>query len=147
MRDLNLNSPIRSYADRLILEAARHHQAQSGPAHAVRLLTGDQGLARMALIEGVRPLYFNATSASDVFGRLLSGRTFHPFSGYVVRPVPLTALLWELATAFGSARLARDDEGFFEVSALGEHFSWAPYHAEQDLLWCIRRLPAARTQQ
>ena len=142
LRDLNLSSPIRSYADRLILEAARHHQAQSGPAHAVRLLTGDQGLARMALVEGIRPLYFNATSASDVFGRRLSGRTFHPFSGSV-RPVPLTALLWELGTAFGSARLAQDDEGFFEVSALGEHFSWAPYHAEQDLLWCIRRPPVS----
>ena len=142
VRDLDISSPIRSYADRLILEAARHHQAQSGPAHAVRLLTGDQGLARMALAEGVRPLYFNATSAADVFGRRLSGRTFHPFSGSV-RHVPLTALLWELATAFGSARLARDDEGFFEVSALGEHLSWAPYHAEQDLLWCTRRPPAS----
>lgn len=137
LRDLNISSPIRSYADRLILEAARHHQAQSGPAHVVRLLTGDQGLARMALAEGIRPLYFTATSASDVFGQRLSGRTFHPFSG-TIRHIPLIALLWELATAFGSARLTGENEEFFEVCALGEQLSWAPYHAEQDLLWCIR---------
>ena len=141
LKDLDISSPIRSYADRLILEAARHHQAQSGPAHIVRLLTGDQGLARMALTEGIRPLYFTATNAADVFGQRLSGQTFHPFSGYI-QHVPLTALLWELATAFGSARLTRDDDCIFQVSALGEHFSWAPYHAEQDLLWCIQQSPA-----
>ncbi len=137
LRDLDINSPIRSYADRLILEAARHHQAQSGPAHAVHLLTGDQGLARMALTEGIRPLYFTATSARDVFDQRLTGRMFHPFSG-TIRHVPLNALLWELATAFGSARLTGNSGEFFEVCALGEHLSWAPYHAEQDLLWCIR---------
>ncbi len=143
LRDLDISSPIRSYADRLILEAARHHQAQSGPAHFVRLLTGDQGLARMALAEGIRPLYFIATKATDVFGQRLSGQTFDPFSGYI-RRVPLTALLWELATAFGSARLTRDDDCVFQVSALGEHLSWVPYHAEQDLLWCIQQTPAGR---
>ena len=140
LKDLDISSPIRSYADRLVLEAARHHQAQSGPAHAVQLLTGDQGLARMALAEGIHPLYFTATCASDVFGRRLTGRTFHPFSG-TIRHVPLNALLWELATAFGSARLTGDNERFFEVCALGEHLSWAPYHAEQDLLWCTRGPP------
>ena len=145
LKDLDISSPIRSYADRLILESARHHQAQSGPAHIVRLLTGDQGLARMALSEGVRPLYFTATKAADVFGQRLSGQTFDPFSGHIQR-VPLTALLWELATAFGSARLTRDDERVFQVSALGEHFPWAPYHAEQDLLWCIQQTPASGRQ-
>ena len=142
LRDLDISSPIRSYADRLILEAARHHQAQSGPAHFVRLLTGDQGLARMALTEGVRPLFFSATKAADVFGQRLSGQTFHPFSGDL-QHVPLAALLWELATAFGSARLTRSDESIFQVSALGEHLSWAPYHAEQDLLWCNLQLTAS----
>ena len=142
LKDLDISSPIRSYADRLILEAARHHQAQSGPAHFVRLLTGDQGLARMALTEGVRPLFFSATKAADVFCQRLSGQTFHPFSGYV-QHVPLAALLWELATAFGSARLTRSDGSIFQVSALGEHLSWAPYHAEQDLLWCNLQLTEA----
>ena len=138
VRELDISSPVRSYADRLILEAARHHQAQSGPAHVVRLLTGDQGLARMALSEGVRPLFFSAPGVSDVFGQRLSGQVFDPFSGDI-RSVPLSALLWELATAFGSARLENGENGDFQVSAIGEGFSWAPYHAEQDLLWCLHR--------
>lgn len=134
VRDLSINSPIRSYADRLILEAARHHQAQSGPAHIVRLLTGDQGLARMALAEGVRPVFFAASSASEVFGRRLSGQTLDPFVGHI-RGVQLTKLVWELATCFGSARLKSTSKEL-QVSAIGEQLSWAPYHAEQDLLWC-----------
>ena len=138
---LDISSPVRSYADRLILEAARHHQAQSGPAHIVRLLTGDQGLARMALSEGVRPLYFNAPPVSDVFGQRLSGQVFDPFSGGI-RRVPLTALLWELATAFGSARLSSGEDRWFQVTAIGENLAWAPYHAEQDLLWCVHYSPS-----
>lgn len=136
VRDLDINSPIRSYADRLILEAARHHQAQSGPAHVVRLLTGDQGLARMAMAEGVRPVYFAANNATEVFGQRLSGQTLDPFGGHI-RGVPLTALVWELATGFGSARL-KSQHNELQVSAIGEQLSWAPYHAEQDLLWCLQ---------
>lgn len=143
VRELNISSPIRSYADRLILEAARHHQAQSGPAHVVRLLTGDQGLARMALAEGVRPLYFSATTAGDVFGQTLSGVTFHPFSGHA-QHVPLTALLWELATGFGAARLTNSEGARFQVSAIGEGLSWSPYHADQDLLWCAEIPPGSK---
>ena len=136
VRHLDIQSPIRSYADRLILESARHHQAQSGPAHVVRLLTGDQGLARMAMSEGVRPVYFAASSAKEVFGRRLSGQTLEPFVGHI-RGVPLTTLMWELATCFGSARLkSRNNEML--VSAIGEQLAWAPYHAEQDLLWCAQ---------
>ena len=145
VRDLNINSPIRSYADRLILEAARHHQAQSGPAHVVRLLTGDQGLARMAMAEGVRPMYFGANSASEVFGQRLSGQILHPFLGDM-HGVPLTTLLWELATCFGSARLQSRNNGL-QVSAIGERLSWAPYHAEQDLLWCIEEGTAPKVQR
>ena len=140
VRDLDINSPIRSYADRLILEAARHHQAQSGPAHVVRLLTGDQGLARMAMAEGVRPVYFAANSATEIFGQRLSGQTLDPFDGHI-RGVPLTTLVWELATGFGSARL-KSQHNELQVSAIGERLSWAPYHAEQDLLWCIQAQPS-----
>lgn len=143
VQGLNISSPIRSYADRLILEAARHHQAQSGPAHVVRLLTGDQGLARMALAEGVRPLYFTTTTTGDVFGQTLSGLTFHPFSGHAYH-VPLTALVWELATGFGAARLTNAEGAAFRVSAIGEGLSWAPYHADQDLLWCIQTPPQSK---
>ena len=132
---LNLSTSIRAYADRLILEAARHHQAQSGPEHAVRLLTSDQGLARMALAEGVKPLYFGATKAANLFGQRLSGKNFDPFSGQV-RETPLSSMLWELATVFGSARLKNDAGGTFELAALGRELPWAPYHAREDLLWC-----------
>lgn len=132
---LNLSTSIRAYADRLILEAARHHQAQSGPEHAVRLLTSDQGLARMVLAEGVKPLYFGATTAADLFGQRLCGKNFDPFSGQI-RETPLSSVLWELATVFGSARLKNDTGGTFELAALGRELPWAPYHAREDLLWC-----------
>src|SRR6516164_8809244 len=64
-RDLNLSVPLRSYCDRLVLETARQHQAYSNPGHPVLILTSDQGLARMSLAEGIRPLYFRAVSAED----------------------------------------------------------------------------------
>ena len=140
LSDLNLSVPIKSYVDRLILEATRHHQAQSGPTHEVRLLTSDQGLARMALAEGVAPLYFMATKAKDFFGTHLTGRTFDPFTGEV-RGTSLAAVLWELATAFGSAQLENEAEKTaFRVSALGREMSWSPYHSVDDLLWCESKL-------
>lgn len=60
LANLQLSVPVDAYVDRLILEAARHHQAQSEPGHAVHLLTSDQGQARMAMVEGVKPLYFRS---------------------------------------------------------------------------------------
>ena len=135
LSELNLHTQIKSYADRLILEAARHHQAQSGPTHEVRLLTSDQGLARMALAEGISPLYFAATKATELFGSLLTGRTLNPFTGEV-QSSSLNALLWEMATAFGSARLEGVGTRTFTVSALGTGMAWWPYHSLGDLLWC-----------
>ena len=139
---LNITIPNKSYADRLILEAARHHQAQSSPSHQVRLLTSDQGLARMALAEGIAPLYFLATKATDFFETRLTGRTFDPFTGKV-QEISLASVLWELATAFGSARLESKNGGTtFTVSALGEEMSWSPYHSIEDLLWCASMVPS-----
>ena len=135
LSNLNISAPIAAYVDRLILEAARHHQAQSGPGHGVRLLTGDQGLARMALAEGILPLYFRPVEAADFFGRRLTGQTFDPFTGHI-RRTPLPAVLWELATTFGSARLENESGRTFTLSALGEGPSWSPYHSVDDLLWC-----------
>ena len=147
LSDLNLSVPIPAYVDRLILEAARHHQAQSGPNHTVRLLTGDQGLARMALAEGVSPLYFSAVTAADFFDERLTGQTFDPFSGRVCR-TSLASILWELATVFGSACIEwsgaasvmsapeNQDGHAFLVAALGDGTSWSPYHSSDDLLWC-----------
>ena len=135
LANLNISVPIATYVDRLILEAARRHQAESGPGHRVRLLTGDQGLARMALAEGLAPLYFRPVDAADFFGRRLTGQTFDPFTGEI-RRTPLPAVLWELATAFGSARLENENGRSITVSALGEGPPWSPYHSVDDLLWC-----------
>ena len=134
LRDLNISKSVRAYADRLILEAARHHQAQSEPGHAVRLLTSDQGLARMALAEGMTPLYFTAVKYTDFFGARLTGQTFNPFAGDI-HGIPLTQVLWELATAFGAARLLWEDDGAVTVSALSDDMSWSPFHSVDDLLW------------
>ena len=134
LRELNLSVAHTAYVDRLILEAARHHQAQSEPGHQVLLLTGDQGLARMTLAEGATPLYFRAVKAGDFFGQRLVGRPLDPFTGEP-KPVSLATVLWELATVFGSARL-RGDRGTLTVSALGENRHWSPYHSKDDLLWC-----------
>ena len=133
LADLQLSVPVRAYVDRLILEAARHHQAQSEPGHAVLLLTSDQGQARMALAEGVKPLYSRSIRAEEVFGQRLTGRPLDPFTGEP-RPVPLASLIWELATAFGHARLTSDN-GMFTVSAIGEDLPWSTYHSIDDLLW------------
>ena len=138
LSELNLSASIDAYVDRLILEAARHHQAQSGPSHAVRLLTCDQGLARMALAEGVAPLYFEAVRAAEVFGERLTGQVFDPFEGAIHR-VSLASVLWEFATAIGTARLENERGHTFSVSALGEDMSWSPYHSFDDLLWCAYR--------
>ena len=131
--DLQLSVPLDAYVDRLILEAARHHRAQSEPGHAVLLLTSDQGQARMALAEGVQPLYFRSIRAKEVFGQRLIGRPLDPFTGEP-RPVPLASLLWELATAFGRVRMT-SPAGTFTVSAIGEDLPWSPYHSTNDLLW------------
>ena len=134
LRELNLSVSVPAYADRLILEAARHHQAQSEPGHAVRLLTSDQGLTRMALAEGMTPLYFTAVKYADFFGARLTGQTFNPFTGDV-HGIPLTQVLWELATAFGAARLQWEDGGAITISALSDGMSWSPFHSVDDLLW------------
>lgn len=133
--ELNMSVPLRSYCDRLILEAARQHQTHASPGHPVVLLTCDQGLARMALAEGVDPLFFNAIPASAFFGRKLVGTNFHPFDARLYS-VPLSSVIWELATAFGSARLTSEDGSrWVEVAAIGSHLSWTPMHSRNDLLW------------
>ena len=134
LRDLNISVSIPAYTDRLILEAARHHQAQSEPGHAVRLLTSDQGLAKMAFAEGMKPLYFKAVKSADFFGARLTGQTFNPFTGDV-HGVPLTQVVWELATAFGAARLQWEDGTAITISALNDDVSWSPFHSVDDLLW------------
>ncbi len=120
LRELNLSVPIRSYVDRLVIESARQHQAHANPGHRVQLLTSDQGLARMALSEGIAPLYFNAVSADRVFGRVLTGNILDPFTGRM-REHPISSLLWEISTAFGNVRLKSPDGAIaLTVTAIGE---------------------------
>src|SRR6202044_1421017 len=99
----------RSYADRLILETALHHQDQLPYSHTVSVLTGDEGLARMSLAEGLRPLFFRAVVPPYLFGETLTGVHFRPFvtagGQGQLGCTPLPALLWECAAVFGRARL------------------------------------------
>lgn len=135
LRELNLSVPLRSYVDRLILEAARRHQSQVAIGHSVTILTSDQGLARMALAEGMRPLYFHAATAKALFSRRFTGTNFHPFSG-ALSFTGVSDVLWELATIFGSARLGVSDANeYVTVHAIGDDLAWAPYHSHDDLLW------------
>ena len=135
LSDLNLSTPVRAYADRLVLEAARHHQAQANLGHTVQLLTSDQGLARMALAEGLRPLFFRSVVASDFFGKRLTGAILHFFTGQV-RGIGVSSIMWELATSFGSAKLkAADHDHEITVTAIGDGLSWSPYQSHADLLW------------
>ncbi len=135
LRDLNLTVPLKSYVDRMILETARQHQSYASPGHPVLLLTADQGLAKMALAEGIKPLFFKATTAEQLFDRTLSGSLLHPFNGKLVAN-PLAGLLWDLATAFGRVRIDREgDDGAIEVVAIDQDLGWSSYHSQDDLLW------------
>ena len=134
IQDLNLQAPIRSYCDRLIFETARQHQTMVAPGHPVMLMTGDEGLGRMTLAEGLQPLYFHAGKPDELYGQILCGTRFTPFDGKLFS-VPLTALLWELAVTFGNARLCSEDEKkVITIQAMDQDLNWQPFHAKDDLL-------------
>ncbi len=132
--DLNVTAAVRGYADRLILETARQHRAHSNPGHAVYLMTSDQGLARMSLAEGLRPMFFSVMDAETVFPTTLSGVNFKPFDGSLYS-VPLASVLWELASSFGAVRLTTSSNMAVEVCAIGRNLPWLPFHSSDDLLW------------
>ena len=135
IRDLDIRKPQREYADRLILESARHHQAQSGPKHAVRLLTGDQLLASMALAEGVLPIFIRDFQNEDFFGQRFAGQMFDPFTGNL-RRTSLLAILWELTFTFGEVRVYRSNNNYITLRAINPNHPWSTYHVVDDLLWC-----------
>ncbi len=145
-KSLGLQQVQRSFADRLILETAIQRRDRVEPNHPVMLMTADQGLARMALAEGIEPIFFDANGVSHLFGTTLSGVTFRPFTdGPRTHAVALTRVLWELAVAFGRARAISVTTGdALEVAAIGEELSWQPYHSADDLLWtaATSRTPA-----
>lgn len=135
---LGLDAVQRSFADRLILETAIQRRREALPGVPVLLMTADQGLARMALAEGIEPMWFRVDSLDSVFGSTLTGVPFRPWrtDGPRTYPVALTSLVWECAVTFGAARLRSGDSGaVFEVLAMSGEYSWQPYHARRDLLW------------
>ena len=144
-KSLGLQKVQKSFADRLILETAVQRRVDAAPDHPVMLMTADQGLARMALAEGIEPIFIDTDAASALLGSTLSGVTFKPFmtDGLRTYPVSLGAVLWELAVTFGSARLIGiDSDDSFEAVAIGEGCSWQPYHSHNDLLW-TRSVPTS----
>ena len=137
-KKLNLQTIARSFADRLILETAIQHRNVVAPDHEVMLLTSDQGLARMALAEGVQPIFSDSNALNDLFGKTLSGVTFLPFLRDATRLScsSLADVLWEAATSFGKARLVDNKtNAAFTVTALCSDIPWQPYHSREDLLW------------
>lgn len=132
---LNISVSVKSYVDRLVLEAARQHQSRAASGHSVLLLTADQGLARMSLAEGIHPLYFRPVGTDAFLGQCFTGATLGPFSG-TLRTVSVAEVLWELATVFGQAKLRSSDGArSLTVHAIGEELPWVPYHTRDDLLW------------
>jgi hypothetical protein len=132
--DLNVTAAVRSYADRLVLETARQQQAHVTPGHQVYLMTSDQGLARMALAEGIRPMFFSTDSSQRLLPSTFSGVAFHPFVGSLYS-VPLSSLLWEFANCFGTVRLGLPGGPAVEVAAVGANLPWQPFHSIDDLIW------------
>lgn len=140
-KNLGLQEVTRSFADRLIVETARRFQTQVRTDHPLFILTSDQGMARMAMAEGLGVMFFEARSSPSVYGKVLTGCVGHPFVERRLHHVSATELLWELAVSFGAARLA-SSRGCFEVHAMPESglgAVWQPMHAREDALWGLFR--------
>jgi hypothetical protein len=137
-KSLGLTGVVKSFADRLILETARLHRSQVRPDHPLILLTSDQGMARMALSEGMDVFFFQARNAPDPFDKILTGTLFHPFKREFYT-VSFTNILWELAVSFGGLKVINSkDDSYLELWALGgpcDLLPWQPLHAKDDLIW------------
>ncbi|AGY56317.1 hypothetical protein [Gloeobacter kilaueensis] len=133
---LGLTGIVKSFGDRLIVETARRFQLQVRPSHPLVLLTSDQGMARMAISEGIEVFYFQARSTSGFSGKTLTGVLHHPFNGGLYF-VPFTDVLWELAITFGCLRLSNEDGDSVELRAIGASgtIDWQPYYTQRDLLF------------
>ncbi|MUG97089.1 hypothetical protein F7734_34035 [Scytonema sp. UIC 10036] len=134
---LGLQNVTRSFADRLIVETARRFQTEVRPSHPLALLTSDQGMARMAMAEGIDVLFFQARSVPKFDGRTLTGTLFHPFKS-TLYTVSLTTLLWELAVSFGCLRIHNPDtNASLQLWGIpsSEGVTWQPLHIKDDLLW------------
>lgn len=136
-QNLKLQEMVRSFADRLIVETARRFQTLVRPGHPLALLTSDQGMARMAMAEGIEVFFFQARSAPQFEGKILTGTLFHPFKPELYT-VSLVDVLWEFAVSFGCLALHNPVTGAsLELWGIagGDEVTWQPLHAKDDLLW------------
>ncbi|MBI4863578.1 MAG: hypothetical protein HY815_25470 [Candidatus Riflebacteria bacterium] len=140
-KNLGLQDVVRSFADRLIVETARRFQAEVRPDHPLFVLTSDQGIARMALAEGLRVMFFQARAVPAIDGARVTGTLFNPFSRDLYA-VSFADVLWELAVSFGRARVVTEDgKQGLDVWGIGgetDGATWQPLHAREDLLWTRR---------
>lgn len=137
-KSLGLQRVPRSFADRLIVETAIQRRKEARPGLDVMLMTADQGLARMAMAEGITPVFLETIAVRHLFGTTLTGVPFRPVrqDGSTAYPVPFGSVLWECATTFGSARIrSKETACFMEVIATAKGLSWQPHHTRDDLLW------------
>ena len=136
-KSLGLTDTVRSFADRLIVDTVHSHRSRVPPGHPLVLLTSDQGMARMAMAEGMDVFFFQSRSTPDPTDKILTGTNFHPFDSEFYT-VPLTEVLWELAVSFGGLRVKNpESNSHLELWALGgpEQLTWPPLHAKDDLIW------------
>jgi hypothetical protein len=142
----NFHEVSRGFADRLILESAREHLRLFGSGYDVMMLTSDQGMARLALAEGLGVIYFEARQAFSPFGRSLPGVHYSLLSDFA-NSVPLEDLLWELATSFGAARLYVDADTHLRVQSHPLRVAWSPAISRGDRLDVFISESVSETQQ
>lgn len=144
-KNLGLQQVVRSFADRLIVETARRFQAEVRPDHPLYILTSDQGMARMAMAEGIKVMFFQARAVPRIDSTTVTGALFSPFFPEV-HTVSFANVLWELAVSFGRARVrVPDADAELDVWGIGAEEKgapWQPHHAAEDLLWVEAKLPA-----
>jgi hypothetical protein len=133
-KDLGLLTVVKSFGDRLIIETAHQIRTKGRSNHPVVILTSDQGMARMAIAEGLKVFFFQARSAPTFLGKRITGSLFHPFKPEMYT-VSLTSVLWEIAVSFGCLQLQNPVTGAsLELFGIGGK-EWQPLHAKDDLLW------------
>ncbi len=145
---LGLQHITRSFADRLVVETARRFQFQTRPDRPLFLLTSDQGMARMAMAEGLGVMFFQARAVPQFEGRTVTGALLAPFSAEI-HTVSFADILWELAVSFGRARISTisGSQGKLDLWGIGgEGATWQPLHAREDLLWANIAPPARSSQ-
>lgn len=127
-----------SHRDRLIIESTKKLQFQK-PQEDVYLLTSDQGMARIAMAEGLKVLFFTARNTPEVFGNKLPACIFSPYTSMFYH-ISLLDILWELAITFGAVQVKNDSDDKLQIWGIGGPGSdagWQPFHVKEDLLWTV----------